>query len=106
MNNRMRVTIDGNEYHAELEGTSIAREIAGMLPFESEFSRFGGNEYNARLPSKPKSECETTSNCIRDGIYFFRGWNTFCILFRDVDISPYTVVPLGRFIDSVSDMLE
>lgn len=42
----------------------------------------------------------------RNQISYFDGWNALSFLFRDADISPYTVAYLGEFEEDAVSFLE
>lgn len=101
----MRLTVGNRTFRMLLDDCPLAEEIASMCPFESEFSRFGGHEYYAELPSRPSSSGSGTSKTFSDCVYYFEGWNAFSIVYGDADIAPFEVVRIGEMEDSIAAML-
>lgn len=107
MTRRLRLTIDGQIFHANLEDTPLAEQLATLCPFKAEFQCRDGHEYYARLPQKLRQEGNPmTSNVRRNQITYFEGWNALSFLFQDADISPYTVACVGEFEEDAAALLE
>ena len=107
MAEKLRLTIDGNVYYANLRKNPLAQQIAAMCPFELDYTRSGGHEYYAALPEQVSAKgCEATTKGRRNGLYYFEGWNAFSLVFRDCDTAPYQIHFVGDFEESMSAVLE
>ena len=51
-------------------------------------------------------ELEGTSKVQRNGIYYFEAWKALSFVYKDMNIAPYRVVPLGAFEDDICDTME
>ena len=104
---RFRISINGTVFHAWLEENPLTAQLASCCPLTLQMQERGGHEYYARLPgSLPQKGCPVISKTKRNQISYFDGWNALSFLFRDVDISPYTVAYLGEFEEDAASFLE
>ena len=107
MAERIRVTVDGEVYHAVLSENSLTEKIAGMCPFTLDLARSGEHEYYAALPKKASADdCPSTVKGHRNGLYFFESWNALSLVFRDCDTTPYKIHHIGDFEEDIAVILE
>ena len=77
-----------------------------MCPFILKYTRREG-EYYTTLPKKATTTgCPTTTRGHHNGLYYFEGWNALSLVFRDCDIAPYVLHPVGDFEEDVFSALE
>lgn len=104
---RLQISINGTVFHARLEENPLTVQLVSRCPLELQMQERGGHEYYARLPeSFPQNGCQMISGTKRNQISYFAGWNALSFLFRDADISPYTVAYLGEFEEDAASFLE
>lgn len=102
----MKVILDGKEYVISLEDNALAKEIAALCPVELSMSRSGGHEYYGTLTGiADASQAGQTSSVRAGGVYYFSAWNAFSLVFRDMDIHPYSVHILGHAEESLVEVL-
>ena len=107
MAKRIRVTVDGEVYHAVLLQNALAEKIAGMCPFTLDCTRSGEHEYYAALPQKTAANgCPVTTTGHRNGLYYFEGWNALSLVFKDCDTAPYKIHHIGDFEEDMAAVLE
>lgn len=103
----INIIIDNKEYEAELENNNTVKDIMEHLPVEIVMERYANHEFSGKLPFKPASISEKTSNLKAGSLYYWEEGNSFVINYIDYDISPYSSVYLGKFKDlSINDYLE
>ena len=107
MAEKLRLTIDGNVYYANLRKNPLAEQIAAMCPFELDYTRSGEHEYYAALPQRVSAVgCPATTTGYRNGLYYFEGWNALSLVFRDCNTAPHQIHQIGEFEEDVSTALE
>lgn len=92
----MSIIIDGKEYDVELNSNKTVDALIEMLPLDLDMEEFDEHEYYSELSEKPSVALKKTSKIKEGYIYYWDGWNAFVINYKDVDISPYKVVPIGK----------
>lgn len=103
MADRLKITVDGEVYHATLLDIPLSNQILSICPFEADYQRSGSHEYYTMLPKKvSQNGCVGTTKVEKNRLYYFEGWNALSIVFADTNIEPYKVVYLG---DIEEDML-
>lgn len=106
MAKKIRIIIDDRVYHALLEENPVTDQLAGMCPFETDMQKRAGHEYYVSLPEKAiQKKCKTVSKTRRNQITYFDGWNALSFLYKDEDISPYSVAYLGEFEEDAAGYL-
>lgn len=104
---RFRISINGTVFHAWLDENPLTAQLASHCPLTLQMQERGGHEYYARLPEfLPQKGGQMISKTKRNQISYFDGWNALSFLFRDADISPYTVAYLGEFEEDAASFLE
>ena len=107
MAKRIKVTINGVVYHADLQENSLTEKIIAMCPFTMDCTRSGEHEYYSVLPKKTSAEnCPSGTTGRRNGLYYFEGWNALSLVFRDCNTEPYKIHHIGDFEEDVSATLE
>lgn len=107
MATRLRFTIDGVGYHADLQDHALAESLLYICPFAVDYTRNGGHEYYAALPKKAVTDgCQTTTKAHRNGLYYFEGWNALSLVFKDCDTAPFDIHHIGDFEEDISAALE
>lgn len=103
----MNIVINNKTYEVELIDGVTSKDIVEKLPLELKLNRYAEHEYSGELPFTPKMDKNTTSNVVVGHLYYWDGWNSFVINYKDLDISPYKVVDLGDIKDkSIVEILE
>ena len=103
----MKLIIKDKTYTLTTEDSKTLREIEGMLPLTMTFRRNHDVEFVGDLPAKPVNDARPVSHIEPKGIYYYEGWNVFCLNYREGDISPYHVSYLGKADDpALSEVLE
>ncbi|MGQ2373868.1 cyclophilin-like fold protein [Companilactobacillus zhachilii] len=97
---KISIEVQGKLYLAELEESEVSNEIQEQLPLNLKLNRSGSNEYYNSLPKSIKSTANGTSHVQPGYIYYFAGSNAFSLNFADLNISPYSVIEIGRIVDS------
>lgn len=90
--------INERTFRASLPDNDTVRQLAGCFPLDKFFSRL--------TRGIDVRELKNTSNIQRNGIYYFDGWNALSFVYKDMNIAPYRVVPLGAFEDDICGTLE
>ncbi len=107
MARKIKFTVNGTIFQAVLQDNALAENIVEMCPFSADFTRSGCHEYYAALPGKPSvNGCTATTSGHRNGLYYFKGWNAFSIVFKDCDTAPYQIYHVGGFDRELSALLE
>jgi hypothetical protein len=91
----MKIILKDKEFAVITEDSTALRQIEKLLPLTMEFRRNGDVEFVSELPAKPVNEGRQVSKTVENGIYYYAGWNVFCLNYRASDISPWTVTYLG-----------
>ena len=91
----MKIILNNKEYPVRTEDSTTLRDIEKLLPLTMEFRRNGNVEFVSELPSEPVNDGRQISKTAENGIYYYAGWNVFCLNYRASDISPWTVTYLG-----------
>lgn len=92
----MKITINGNTFGFVCDDSKVCRDIESMLPLTLNMRNNGDVEYVGQLPEKPVNEGLHVSETLENCIYYYEGWNVFCLNYRASDISPYTITYLGK----------
>ena len=107
MAKRLRFTIEGAAYYADLQENALAESIVAMCPFTSDYTRSGEHEYYAAMPEKAAAKgCPSTTEGHENGLYYFEGWNAISLVFRNCNTAPYQIHHIGDFEEDVSVVLE
>ena len=94
-------------FRASLPDNDTARQLAGCFPLDTVFKRSGDHEFFSHLTRGiDVREIKSTSDIQSNGIYYFDGWNALSFVYKDMNIAPYRVVPLGAFEDDICGTLE
>lgn len=91
----MKITIGDKSFNVTLDENRTASEIAKHLPLELDMVEFAGHEYYAELPFVPFFDKERTSHLKAGHIYYWDGWNSFVVNYKEADIAPYKSVHIG-----------
>jgi hypothetical protein len=91
----MKIVLNGKEYTVSTETSTTLRDIEKTLPLTLHMRRNHDVEFVGELPSKPLNDGRRISKIEPNGIYYYEGWNVFCLNYRASDISPWTVTYLG-----------
>jgi glucosamine-6-phosphate deaminase len=91
----MKIILNNKEYPVRTEDSTTLRDIEKLLPLTMEFRRSGDVEFVSELPVKPVNDGRQISKTAENGIYYYAGWNVFCLNYRAADISPWTITYLG-----------
>ena len=103
----MNIVINNKKYEVELIDGITAKEIKENLPLDLKLNRYAEHEYSGELPFTPTMDLNSTSKVLAGHLYYWDGWNSFVINYKDLDISPYKVVDLGEIKDkSIVEILE
>ena len=103
----MKILLKGKEYTVQTEESTALKMIEEMLPLKLEMRRNHDVEFVGELPEKPVNEGRKISEIRENGVYYYEGWNVFCLNYRDGNISPYTITYLGTADDpELSEVLE
>lgn len=104
---KFKITINDNEYHADMVNCDLVNQIAGMCPFEGTYKKHSNHEYFTKLPSQADDEgCQLTTSILKNKIYYYQKWNSFVIVYEDANVSPYELTCIGEFEEDVSDYLQ
>ena len=104
---RFKITIDDNEFHANMLDYDLVNQIAEMCPFESNFKSFHGHEYFTKLPSPADDEgCPLTDKLHANKLYYHKKWNALFITFKDEEVANYKIVHIGDFEEDASEYLK
>lgn len=103
----MKITIGNQTFTFECDDTKVLRDIEAMLPLNLNMRNNGDVEYVGQLPAKPVNEGRQVSKTLENCIYYYEGWNVFCLNYRASDISPYKITYLGKCDDpSFTELLK
>ena len=101
-----KITINDNEYHANMVDCDLVNQIADMCPFEGTFKQHRNHGYFTKLPDQANDEgCQLTTSVLKNKLYYYQKWNAFVIVFEDANVSPYELTCIGEFDDDVSKYL-
>lgn len=95
----MNIKIEDKTYEVNLIDGITKDDIVDMLPIDIKLSRFDNHEYSGTLPNKPRNDNNATSDIYAGHIYYWDGWNSFVINYKDLNIAPYKVVHIGEVTD-------
>ena len=63
---KFKITINDNEYHADMVDCDLVNQIADMCPFEVTFKQHRNQEYFTKLPSQANDDgCPLTTTFLR-----------------------------------------
>ena len=91
----MKIVLNGKEYTVSTETSTTLHDIEKTLPLTLHMRRNHDVEFVGELPSKPLNDGRRISKIEPNGIYYYEGWNVFCLNYRSGDISPYDITYLG-----------
>lgn len=104
---KFKITINDNEYHADMVDCELVNQIADMCPFESTYKQHLHHEYFTKLPSTVNDEgCPLTTSSLKNKIYYYQKWNSLVIVYEDANVSPYELSYIGEFEEDVSEYLQ
>lgn len=92
----MKITLNGKTYAIRTEDSTTLRDIEKQLPLTLAFRRNHDVEFVGTLPEKPVNDGRKISAIHPGGIYYYEGWNVFCLNYAEGDISPYFITYLGN----------
>ncbi|MBE6129496.1 MAG: hypothetical protein E7185_09500 [Erysipelotrichaceae bacterium] len=91
----MKIILNGKTYKVHTEDSTTVRDIEKALPLQLSFRRNHDVEFVGELPMKPVNDGRKISKIHPNGIYYYEGWNVFCLNYEEGDISPYFITFLG-----------
>ncbi|MEU1198712.1 cyclophilin-like fold protein [Streptomyces sp. NPDC005813] len=95
----IRLTIDGHQVEATLNGSATARDLAELLPIALEMEDFHETERIAYPPRElDTSGAPAASNPKAGDLAYYAPWGNLALFYRDGDHSPNLVI-LGRLAD-------
>ena len=104
---KFKITINDNEYHADMVDCDLVNQIADMCPFEVTFKQHRNQEYLTKLPSQANDDgCPLTTTILKNKLYYYQQWNAFVIVYEDTNVSPYELTYVGEFDEDVSEYLQ
>lgn len=104
---KFKITINDNEYHADMVDCDLVNQIADMCPFEVTFKQHRNQEYFTKLPSQANDDgCPLTTTILKNKLYYYQQWNAFVIVYEDTNVSPYELTYVGEFDEDVSEYLQ
>lgn len=107
MDKKLKLTIDGKMFTANLNDNQTVNDILNLLPIKLTLQRYAGHEYYSRLPNKPSIQgVPMTSDAYAGGIYYYDGWGAFTVLYGDAHIAPYEVVHIGDVNEDIISYLK
>ena len=63
---KFKITINDNEYHADMVDCELVNQISDMCPFESTYKQHLHHEYFTKLPSTVNDEgCPLTTSILK-----------------------------------------
>ena len=64
---KFKITINDNEYHADMVDCDLVNQIADMCPFEVTFKQHRNQEYFTKLPSQANDDgCPLTTTILKN----------------------------------------
>ncbi len=104
---KFKITINDNEYHADMVDCDLVNQIADVCPFEVTFKQHRNQEYFTKLPSQANDDgCPLTTTILKNKLYYYQQWNAFVIVYEDTNVSPYELTYVGEFDEDVSEYLQ
>ncbi|MGY4274257.1 hypothetical protein ACVILE_000437 [Streptomyces sp. M18.1] len=101
----IRVTIDGQEAQATLNGSPAARDLASLLPLTLELEDFHGTERIADPPRKLTTENAPGPQAPKTGdLTYYAPWGNLAIFYKDGASASSDLLILGH-IDADADQL-
>ncbi|MFE6667340.1 cyclophilin-like fold protein [Streptomyces sp. NPDC057697] len=80
----IRVTLDGQEVEATLNGSPAARDLASLLPLTLDLKDFHGTERIADLPRKLTTENAPEPQAPKTGdLTFYAPWGNLALFYKD-----------------------
>lgn len=104
---RFKITINDNEYHANMADCDLINQIADVCPFEGTFKQHLRHEYFTKLPIQGDDEgCQLTTTILKNKLYYYQKWGAFVIVYEDANVSPYELTYIGEFEEDVTEFLK
>ncbi|MFH9412462.1 MULTISPECIES: cyclophilin-like fold protein [Streptomyces] len=101
----IRVTIDGQEAQATLNGSPAARDLASLLPLTLDLEDFHGTERIADPPRKLTTENAPGPQAPKTGdLTYYAPWGNLAIFYKDGASASSDLLILGH-IDADADQL-
>lgn len=95
----MKIVIGEKSFDVTLDMNTTTVDILNNLPFELEMVQYAGHEYYGTPAFKPVSDRQQTPLLLAGHIYYWDGWNSFVINYKESDISPFQSVHIGEIND-------
>lgn len=103
----MKLIIQNQSFTITPDQNPTTKDILKNLPFSLEMVEYAGHEFYASLPFTPTSDKNQTSHLLAGHIYYWDGWNSFVINYKEYDIAPFKSVHIGEIDDkSILKILE
>ncbi|TPM88667.1 hypothetical protein FKO01_56855 [Mesorhizobium sp. B2-3-3] len=101
----IRVTIDGQEVEATLNGSPAARDLASLLPLTLDLEDFHGTERITDPPRKLTTENAPEPQAPKTGdLTYYAPWGNLAIFYKDGPSASEDLLVLGH-IDADADQL-
>ncbi|MGV9551705.1 cyclophilin-like fold protein [Streptomyces ardesiacus] len=101
----IRVTIDGQEVEATLNGSPAARDLASLLPLTLDLEDFHGTERIADPPRKLTTDNAPEPQAPKTGdLTYYAPWGNLAIFYKDGPAASSDLLVLGH-IDADTDQL-
>lgn len=95
----MKIILNGKSYAITVDHNITTDTILDNLPFTIKVTDYANHEYYGRLPFTPPTAPKQTSKLQAGHIYFWDGWNSFVLNYKETDIAPYQSVHIGEITD-------
>ena len=102
----IKINFNDKEYVVSVDDNDTARDIFGNIGDAISLTKYAGHEYTTALGFDVVDGDKQTSELLAGHIYYWAPGNAFVINYVDYDISPYSSIHVGDFVDkSICDVL-
>ena len=102
----IKINLNDKEYVVSVDDNQTAHDIFENISDVISLEKYAGHEYTTTLGFGVADGDKQTSELLAGHIYYWAPGNAFVINYVDYDISPYSSIHIGEFVDkTICDVL-
>lgn len=106
MTGDIKINLNDKEYVISVDDNDTARDVFENIGDAISLTKYAGHEYTTALWFDVAAGDKQTSELLAGHIYYWAPGNAFVINYVDYDISPYSSIHIGEFVDkTICDVL-